>query len=85
MATATALETAMETAKVTAGDVGGGGGNTAIAATATAMAGVEVGGGDDVNPFRYASTGVLWFVPSRDECYRFKKNEPRDQLVSPTK
>ncbi len=40
----------METAKVTAGDVGGGGGNTAIAATAMAMAGVEVGGGDDVNP-----------------------------------
>ena len=30
-------------------------------------------------------TGVLWFVPSRDKCYRFKKNEPRDQLVSPTK
>ena len=28
----------METAKVTAGDVGGGGGDTAIAATATAMA-----------------------------------------------
>ena len=48
VATATALETVMETAKVTAGDVGGGGGNTAIAATA--MAGVEVGGGDDVNP-----------------------------------
>ena len=38
MATATALETAMETAKVTAGDVGSGGGDTAIAATATAMA-----------------------------------------------
>jgi len=50
VATATALETVMETAKVTAGDVGGGGGNTAIAATAMAMAGVEVGGGDDVNP-----------------------------------
>jgi len=28
----------MEPAKVTAGDVGGGGGDTAIAATATAMA-----------------------------------------------
>jgi len=38
VATATALETVMETAKVTAGDVGGGGGDTAIAATATAMA-----------------------------------------------
>ncbi len=36
--TATALETVMETAKVTAGAVGGGGGDTAIAATATAMA-----------------------------------------------
>jgi len=29
---------ATETAKMTAGDVGGGGGNTAIVATATAMA-----------------------------------------------
>jgi len=37
MATATALEMAMETAKVTAGDIGGGGGDTAIVATATAM------------------------------------------------
>jgi len=37
VATATALEMAMETAKVIAGDVGGGGGDTAIAATATAM------------------------------------------------
>jgi len=35
---ATALETAMETAKVTVGDFGGGGGDTAIAAMATAMA-----------------------------------------------
>jgi len=32
------MATAMEPAKVTAGDVGGGGGDTAIAATATAMA-----------------------------------------------
>ena len=38
VATATALETAMETMKVTAGDVGVGGGDTAITATATAMA-----------------------------------------------
>ncbi len=38
MAMATALEMAMETAKVTAGDVGGDGGDMAIAATATAMA-----------------------------------------------
>jgi len=38
VATATALETVMETAKVTAGDIGGGGGDMAIAATATAMA-----------------------------------------------
>ncbi len=38
VATATALETAMETAKVKAGDVGGGGGDTAIAVMATAMA-----------------------------------------------
>jgi hypothetical protein len=38
VATATALETAIETAKVTAGDVGGGDGNTAIVATTTAMA-----------------------------------------------
>ena len=29
--------TVMETAKVTAGDIGGGGGDTAIAATATAL------------------------------------------------
>jgi hypothetical protein len=36
--TATALETAMETVRVTTGNVGGGGGNTAIAAMATAMA-----------------------------------------------
>ena len=38
VATVAALEMAMETAKVTAGDVGGGVGDTAIAATATAMA-----------------------------------------------
>jgi len=38
VATATALGMAMETAKVTAGDVGGGGGDTAIVETATAMA-----------------------------------------------
>ena len=38
MATATGMKTAMEKAKVTASDVGGGGGDTAIAATATAMA-----------------------------------------------
>ena len=38
VATAAALETAMETAKVTVGDFGGGGGDMAIAATATAMA-----------------------------------------------
>jgi len=50
VATETALETAMETGNVTAGDGGGCGGNTAIVATATAMAGVEVGGGDNVNP-----------------------------------
>ncbi len=43
VATATALETAMETVKVTAGDVGGGGGDTAIAATATAMAVIIAG------------------------------------------
>jgi len=61
VATATALEMAMETAKVTAGDVGGGSGNTAIAATATAMTGVEVGGGDDVNP---GSNYILILIPS---------------------
>ncbi len=38
VAMATALETVMETAKVTAGDVGGGGSDTAITATATSMA-----------------------------------------------
>jgi len=38
VATATALETVMETAKVIAVDVGGGGGDTAIPATAIAMA-----------------------------------------------
>ena len=38
VAKATALEMAMETAKVTASDIGGRGGNTAIAAMATAMA-----------------------------------------------
>ena len=35
---ATGTKTATEKAKVTAGDVGGGGGDTAIAATATTMA-----------------------------------------------
>ena len=38
MATAMGTKTGTEKAKVTAGDVGGGGGDTAIAATATAMA-----------------------------------------------
>ncbi len=37
-ATKTAKVTATETAKVTTGDIGGGSGDTAIAATATAMA-----------------------------------------------
>ena len=43
VATATALDTAMETVKVTADNVGGGGGNTAIAATVTAMAVIIAG------------------------------------------
>ncbi len=38
MAAKETVATAIETAKVTAGDVGGGGGDTTIAATATAMA-----------------------------------------------
>ncbi len=33
---------------------------------------------------QFTCSGVLWFVPSRDEC-DLKKNEARDQLVSPTK
>ena len=37
MATATGMKTATEKAKVTASDVGGGGGDTAIAATAMAV------------------------------------------------